>query len=118
MAFFDYLQDLKANGHKLTTVAQGMAASMAGILLQAGDVRVIGHESYLLIHQVQAGMMGSFGDLQDRMKWLEIVQDRILDIFATRSKMPRAKIKVNWTRTDWWIDSAKALEYGFVDEVR
>jgi len=126
MALWDYLAEFRANGNRLITVAQGMAASMAGILLQAGDVRVMGKESYLLIHQVQAGMMGSYGELQDRMKWLDMTQERILDIFAGRASEVTGKtfaatrkyIKSNWSRTDWWIDSKEALNQGFVDEVR
>lgn len=118
MALWDYLHSMKDTGHRLITVAQGMAASMAGILIQAGDERIMGKESYLLIHQVQAGVMGSFGELEDRMKWLELVQERILDIFAKRSKMPRNQIKKKWTRTDWWLSSDEALDLGFVDKVQ
>ncbi len=118
MAFWDFLVEFKSKGHHLTTVSQGMAASMAGILLQAGDVRVIGAESYLLIHQVQASAMGSWGDLTDRMKWLEKVQERILNIFISRSKLTKAAITKRWERTDWWIDSTEALKLGLVDEVR
>lgn len=125
MALFDYLSSLRADGHKLTTVAAGIAASMAGILLQAGDVRVVGKESWVLIHQVQAGAIGSWGDLQDRMKWLEKVQDRILDIFARRSSEALGKSFVaqrrlfakNWERTDWWLSSDECLLLGVADEV-
>ena len=125
MALFDYLRGLSESGTKIITVAQGMAASMAGILLQAGDCREMGKESYLLIHQVQAGMMGSYGELQDRMKWLEKVQERILDIFARRMSAVTGKtfsterklVEKNWMRTDWWIDSTEALKLGLVDEI-
>ncbi len=125
MALWDFIQHIRDEGHQVTTKALGMAASMAGILLQVGDKRIMGKETYLLIHQVQAGMMGTFGDLQDRMKWLEKVQERILDIFATRASAATGKdfravrkmIAREWERTDWWIDSAEALRLGLVDEV-
>jgi ATP-dependent protease ClpP protease subunit len=125
LALWDYLQQVRRDGHKVLTHTEGMAASMAGILLQAGDVRTMGQEAYLLIHEVQAGMMGSFGDLEDRMKWLEKVQERILDIFATRASevtgksfaVTRKIFEKNWRRKDWWIDSKEALQLGLVDEV-
>jgi len=125
MALWDYFNDVKKEGHRLITGSQGYAASMAGILLQAGDVRWIGRESYMLIHEISAGMMGSFGELEDRMKWMEKVQERILDIFAVRcaratnESIPvvRKRIEKNWKRTDWWIDSTEALRLGLVDEV-
>lgn len=49
MYLFDYLKQLGRDGHVLTTEAYGYAASMAGILLQVGDHRIIGRESYILI---------------------------------------------------------------------
>lgn len=42
LALYDYLLHLRSLGHHLTTVALGQAASMCGVLLQAGDVRVMG----------------------------------------------------------------------------
>jgi len=51
MALYDFIQTLRSDGHHITTTALGMAASMAGVLLQAGDTRVMGRESWLLIHE-------------------------------------------------------------------
>lgn len=117
MALFDFLIDLRSKGHTLTTVSQGYAASMAGILLQAGDVRQVGRESWILIHEISAGMMGSYGELSDRLKWVEKVQERVLRIFAERSTLSIDELRVKWLRTDWWISSDEALELGIVDEV-
>ena len=118
MALWDYLQELRAQNHHLTTIARGYAASMAGILLQAGDIRIIGRESWLLIHEASFGAMGSFGDVEDVVEWIRKIQDRILDIFASRSKLSKAQIKRRWHRKDWWISSNEALKLGFVDEIR
>lgn len=118
MALWDFLQEMRERGHRLTTVARGYAASMAGILLQAGDVRAIGRESWLLIHEAQFGAVGSYGEVEDRVEWVRKVQGRILDIFAARSKLSKAQIKRRWHRKDWWIDSDDALKFGFVDEIR
>lgn len=119
MALFDFLMELRAKGHVITTVVRGYAASMAGILLQAGNRRVIGAESYVLIHEISAGMMGSFGELSDRLEWMRVVQDRVLDIFALRSggKKTRNDFAVAWKRTDFWLDSKAAIEWGVADEI-
>jgi len=118
LALWDHIQFVRAAGHKVTTSTIGMAASMAGILLQAGDVRVMGKESWLLIHQVSFSASGSFGDVEDTTKWVERMQDRVLDIFASRSNMTKQQIKRKWHRTDWWISSDEALKFGLVDELR
>lgn len=127
MHLFDELRALSAEGHKLTTKTRGMAASMAGILLQAGDNRIMGPESWILIHEISFGTSGSMGEVDDRVKWLKKIQERVLDIFAARCKgankknakraLTRAALKRGWTRKDWWIDSDSALAFGLVDEI-
>ena len=124
-ALFDYIQYLRSQGHVFTTVALGMAASMAGILLQAGDVRVMGKEAWMLIHEVSFGAGGKIGEVEDAVEWVKKVQKRVLDIFAKRtagSKAPAPltarQIAVRWKRKDWWLGSDECLKFGFVDEVR
>lgn len=117
MALFDYIQELRRAGHHITTKALGMAASMAGILLQAGDTRVMAAESWLLIHEASFGAAGSFGDVEDKVKWVSRVQDRILSIFAARSKLSKTQIKNRWHRKDWWLSSDESLKLGFIDEI-
>lgn len=118
MALYDFLQDLRQDGHKVTTRALGVAASMAGILLQAGDVRVMAPESWLLIHQASFGAIGSFGAVEDTVEWVKQIQKRIVKIFAARSNLSEKQIERRWHRTDWWISSDDALKFGLVDEVR
>lgn len=118
MALYDYIQQMRNDGHIVTTSTIGMAASMAGILLQAGDIRAMGKEAYLLIHQVSFGAYGSFGQVEDEVEFVKKIQERILNIFAARSTMSRADIAKNWKRKDWWLDSDEAMKAGFVDAIR
>ncbi len=118
MALYDYFQTLRRAGHKLTTVTFGMAASMAGILLQAGDVRVIGAESYVLIHEISTMAVGKIGELEDVVEFTKKIQNRVLKIFAERSHKPVSYFEKHWRRQDWWLDSAECLKLGIVDEVR
>lgn len=117
MALYDYLASLRLQGHKITTSALGMAASMAGILLQAGDVRKMGPEAWLLIHEGSFGAGGSVGQVEDTVEWVKKIQVRILDIFAAKSNLSKAQIKTRWHRKDWWISSDEALKLGFIDEI-
>jgi ATP-dependent Clp protease protease subunit len=116
LALWDFLIELKGT-HQLTTVARGYAASMAGILLQAGHKRAMGAESWLLIHEASFGVAGSMGEVEDRVEWIKKVQGRILQIFADRSNLTKASIKRRWHRKDWWLSSDEALKHGFIDEI-
>ena len=118
MALFDFIQELRGKDHHITTVAMGMAASMAGILLQAGDERVMGKQAYVLIHEAQFGVGGSMGQVEDEVEFVKKIQKRIVKIFAERSKLTAAQINRKWKRKNWWLDSDECLKLGIVDEVR
>lgn len=129
MDLFDFIQELRRQGHDVTTVARGYAASMGGILLQAGTKRVMGKEAYILIHEVSTWAAGKVGEIEDEYLFLKKISERVVNIFAERAKeagragtashpITAAQIRKNWNRTDWWLDSAEALKLGIVDELR
>lgn len=117
LALFDELLVLRENGHHITTVARGMAASMGAVLLQAGDTRVVGKNAHMLIHQISYGAMGSFGEIEDEVAFAKQLQDRLLDILAERSSFSKTQIKNRWERRDWWLGSEEVLKGGFADRV-
>jgi len=115
---FDFIQEMRTEGHKVTTGSLGMAASMAGILLQAGEIRWIGHQAWMMIHRAAFGAIGKTYEVEDEVKLVKRIEERCLDIFVSRSKLTKLKIKRNWDRKDWWIDADECLDLGLVDEVR
>lgn len=124
MALFDTIIQLRKAGHKITTTCIGYAASMGGILLQAGDLRRMTPESWVLIHEISAGASGSMGAIEDRVEWMKRIQERILHIFADRSAKAKPKkpltfeeFKKGWNRKDWWLSSDECLKHGIVDVV-
>lgn len=124
-ALVDFIDDMHGRGHTINTVALGYAASMGGILLQAGKTRSMGKSALLLIHEASFGASGDFGKVEDQVKMVELMHGRILDLFAARSKasgapkpMTRRQIENKWRRRDWWINAEDCLTHGFVDAVR
>jgi|TARA_R100000081_G_C4817331_1_gene176277 ATP-dependent Clp endopeptidase proteolytic subunit ClpP len=115
---FDFLQDLRYQGHHLTTGTLGYAASMAGVLLQAGDVRWVGQQAWVMIHRAAFGAWGKTYEIEDEVKFIQRIEERILGIFTSRSKLTKTKIKRNWDRKDWWISADEAIDMGLVDEIR
>lgn len=115
---FDFLQDLRYQGHHITTGTLGYAASMAGVLLQAGDVRWVGQQAWVMIHRAAFGASGKTFEIEDEVRFIQRIEDRILGIFTSRSNLSKAKIKRNWDRKDWWISADEALTMGLVDEIR
>ena len=129
LVLYDYILALRHQGHHVTTSTLGWAASMAGILLQAGDERAMHREAWMLIHEISFGTGGSMGAVEDTVMWLKRIQDRVLNIFAARCKeagvlgtaskpLTKRQLELGWRRKDWWLDSADCLRLGLVDVVR
>ena len=117
-ALIDFVRGLRDQGHDITTVGIGMVASMAAVILQAGSTRVMGKHALLLIHEGSLGAIGDFGKVEDRVKLMELMHTKILDLFVERSNVNRAFIKKNWHRTDWWVPAEICLKHGFCDVVK
>jgi ATP-dependent Clp endopeptidase proteolytic subunit ClpP len=117
LALYDFLSQLKSEGHKIKTVARGMAASMGGVLLQAGDERVIGANAHILVHEITTGMIGKFSEIEDEVLFCKMLQERILSILARRSTLTEKQIRSRWNRRDWWISATSAVEIGLADSI-
>ena len=117
MALFDYLLHMRQLGHHVTTIAMGRAASMGGILLQAGDRRVIGPNAFLLIHEVSAGEIGTVSKIEDSLSYFKKLQEKSIKILTQRSKLTAATLRRRWKRQDWWLDAEEAKALGFADFV-
>jgi ATP-dependent protease ClpP protease subunit len=114
----DGLLSLRAEGHKVTIVVNGMAASAAGWILQAADERIIGPNSWIMIHGVSTGATGKIGDIEADLKLTKRLEAKGLHFLAQRAKMPMEEIKKHIdSGEDWWLDAREALAAGFVDAI-
>jgi ATP-dependent Clp endopeptidase proteolytic subunit ClpP len=117
LGLFDYINKLRADGHYVTVVVLGMAASMGGILLQAGDKRIVGKYAHVLIHEVSSGTSGNIQKMDDALNFSKTLWAQLSEILAKRSTMTVAQVRKRALRTDWWLTSDQAVELGFADEV-
>lgn len=117
LALYDFIDDLKEKGVQVTTIARGMAASMGGVLLQAGNKRIVGKNAHVLIHEVSKGSIGKVSEIEDDIKFAKKLQERLVDILAERSTMTTNQIKNKWKRKDWWLGADECVKFGFADEI-
>jgi len=104
-------------GIHVTTVALGMAASMAAVLLQAGTKRIVGPNAYIFIHEAESFSMGTVSQLEDESKFIRKLNDRLYAILASRAKIKRTEIVTKARRKDWWLDAQECIKFGLADEI-
>lgn len=116
-ALYDFIQELKQRGHYITTKGLGLQASMGGILMQAGDNRVMTKHSWMMLHEVQGVADGSFSDMKNVIDFNRRLQEQGLDILAERSTLTKTKLRNRW-KEDMWLDASDALKLGFIDSIQ
>jgi len=115
LAIYDTMQYIKP---KISTLCMGQAASMAAVLLAAGDPgkRFALPHSRILIHQLMGGVHGQATDIAIHSKEILRMKDEINHILARHTRQPIEKIEKDSER-DFFMNGQQAKEYGLIDEV-
>lgn len=100
----------------ITTRIDGIAASIASIIAQAGDTRIAQPASQMMIHNAWGLVVGDTHD-HSEMSSLLAQQDEVLaGIYATHSGKPAAEFR-DLMNAETWLTADAMLEHGLVDEV-
>ncbi len=115
LGIYDTMQYI---GSDVATICTGMAASMAAVLLVAGEKgkRSALPHSRVMIHQPMGGMQGQASDMEINYKQIMLLRDELYQIISDHSGQSFEKIMKDSDR-DYWMTSSEALEYGMIDQV-
>ncbi|MGL4589795.1 MAG: ATP-dependent Clp protease proteolytic subunit [Mycoplasmatales bacterium] len=115
MAIYDTMQYIKCD---ISTVAIGMAASMAAILFVAGTKgkRYMLPNAEFMIHQPLGGTQGQASDMIISVNRITQMRTKLNQILADRSKRTVKQIEKDTDR-DNFMSAETALEYGFADKI-
>ena len=113
MAIYDTMRYIKPS---ISTVCMGQAASMAAILLAAGEKgkRFALPHSRILIHQPLGGFQGQATDIDIQAKEILRLKDELNKILSDLTGQQLEKI-MNDTERDYFMTSHQAKEYGLID---
>jgi ATP-dependent Clp protease protease subunit len=102
----------------VSTICTGMAASMAAILLAAGEKgrRTALPHSRVMIHQPMGGAQGQASDIEITARQILQLKKELYQILADHTGKPIKTIESHADR-DYWMTAEQAVKYGLVDSV-
>lgn len=115
-AIYDVMNMIKSD---VSTICVGKCASMASILLLNGakGKRYILPNAEVMIHEVSASTYGKVTEMQEKLEHSKLLNNRMCKIIEQKTNMSMSMIKKYTINKDSWINSNRALKYGFVDKI-
>ena len=115
MAIYDTMKFIKA---PVSTLCLGQAASMAAVLLAAGEKgkRFSLPHARVLIHQPSGGAQGQATDIEIHAREILRMREELNQILADHTGQSLDKISID-TERDFFMSGVEAKQYGIVDEV-
>ena len=115
LGIYDTMQFVKPD---VATICTGIAASMAAVLLCAGEKgkRSALTHSRVMIHQPMSGTQGQVTDMEIAVRETIKVKEELYNIISNHSGKSYEEVEKDSDR-DYWMKSNEALAYGMIDEV-
>ena len=115
LAIYDTMQYIRP---KVSTLCMGQGASIAALLLAAGEKgrRYALPHSRILIHQPIGGFQGQATDVDIQAREILRLREELNQILVKHTHQSLEKIQADTDR-DFYMSGLQAREYGIVDEV-
>ena len=115
LGIYDTMQFISSD---VATLCTGMAASMAAVLLVAGQEgkRSALPHSRVMIHQPLGGVQGQASDIEIEAKEIMKFKKELYTIISNHSHQTYKKV---WNDSDrnYWMTAEEAKKYGMIDQV-
>jgi len=115
LAIYDTMSHLRA---PVSTFCVGMAASMAAVLVAAGEKgkRAALPNSRIMIHQPSSGAHGTASDIAIAAKEILHIRERLNEILSFHTGQSTDRVAEDVDR-DRFMSPVEAVEYGIIDRV-
>src|SRR5881275_1794851 len=115
LAIYDTMQFVRP---AVSTLCVGQAASMASLLLAAGqkDMRFALPNSRIMLHQPSGGFQGQATDIMLHAQEILNLKKRLNEIYVKHTGQPLKKIEDALER-DYFLTADMSVEWGIVDKV-
>lgn len=115
LAIYRALVDFQ--GEKVVHVS-ALAASIASVIMLAGDRIEVAPEAIVMIHNPMAIAMGGEKDMLDAVARLKSAKDRILNIYERRTGSDRDQLSDLMDAETWFSGGDEIKAAGFADTIK
>lgn len=115
---------LEAYEGEVTTLGYGLVASIASVVLLAGDKVRMTPNSFLMIHNPWTLAMGDSTELSATADLLAKMEEKLQNVYVSKLEKSgktsgNLALKVKrWMDAETWFTAQEALDAGFVDEIQ
>jgi ATP-dependent protease ClpP protease subunit len=107
---------LKSQGKPITTIIEGMCASIATVPALAGDKRQMTANSTFFIHNPWGVVGGEKEEMRKYADELETIENKISEFYATKSNLSKETI-LNLMKVETSFTAEEAIANGFITEI-
>jgi ATP-dependent Clp endopeptidase proteolytic subunit ClpP len=112
-AIYNSLKNSKA---KITARVEGLAASMASVILMAADTVEIPENAYVMIHNPWGLAVGDAEEMRDTADLLDKLGNGLVNAYTSRTGNSEKDVRA-WMDAETWMDGKEAVERGFADKL-
>lgn len=108
---------LKRHPAQVTTYCDGFACSIASVIFMAGDERVMGNPSRLMIHDAWTSVFGANADeLRRQADALENITNASVKAYMAHINISEEELRAKM-KAETWLSEEEALQLGFATRI-
>lgn len=116
IAIANMIRQLSANGHKTTAFVEGLAASIASVIMCACDKVVLGESSLIMIHNCWSIVQGDANTLRKEADSMDVMNDAIISFYRSKFDLTPEALKTLMDQ-ETWFSGKEAEDFNFNCEV-
>lgn len=97
---------------RVTVRVEGQAASIASVIMMAGDERIMGLGTSVFVHDPITGVIGDADDMRKIADELDKIRDGIIDVYQSRVNLSREEL-ITLMKDDTRMTADEAIAWGF-----
>ena len=107
---------LKRHAAKVTVYVDGIAASIASVIVMAGDTVVMPENALMMIHDPMGFAVGNAETMKEMAEILDKIKASLVSAYRNKTGLEDEKI-AELMAAETWLSAAEAVEMGFADAI-